>query len=191
MIICLGPICFPIWHLLPVLLLLFTKAKVFWYWMLGKPMPVSDKDAKKIDGEQSTKATTVSNDGNGTLRRRKTEGVIALQTVEEWKELVQVPKHLWDHTCAALVLWWTLAIIFFLRLNALSYQSCFHTIGSVICNHLLSERSCAAFDPAVIGEQRRASCCRLHSFLVQTMQADGAIFRGALHHVFQQSYICE
>ena len=93
MIICLGPICFPIWHLLPVLLLLFTKAKALWYWMLGKPMPSSDQDTKKTDGPPASKAITSSSDVSGTLRKRKAEGVIALQTIEEWKEIIQVSEN--------------------------------------------------------------------------------------------------
>ena len=28
MIICLGPICFPVWHLIPVLFLLWARVKV-------------------------------------------------------------------------------------------------------------------------------------------------------------------
>jgi hypothetical protein len=93
MIICLGPICFPIWHLLPVLLILFTKAKALWYWMLGKPMPVEDKDAKETDGDEPTKTIASAGDANGSLRKRKSEGVVVPKTTQEWKEIIQVGTH--------------------------------------------------------------------------------------------------
>ena len=37
MIICLGPICFPIWHLIPVLILLWSRIKVTALWVFPVP----------------------------------------------------------------------------------------------------------------------------------------------------------
>mmetsp|Transcript_45983 Transcript_45983/g.115308 ORF Transcript_45983/g.115308 Transcript_45983/m.115308 type:complete len:188 (+) Transcript_45983:82-645(+) len=95
MIICLGPICFPIWQLFPVLLIMLAKAKAIWYWMLGKPMPVEEgkmDDAtmsKKIsDASKSTKRRA-SQAGGDQVRRRKKEGVTRVNSTAEWRELLQ------------------------------------------------------------------------------------------------------
>uniref|UniRef100_A0A6U4MX38 Thioredoxin domain-containing protein n=1 Tax=Hemiselmis andersenii TaxID=464988 RepID=A0A6U4MX38_HEMAN len=95
MIICLGPICFPIWQLFPVLLIVLAKAKSIWYWMLGKPMPVEegkmDKATmdKKIDAASKSTKRRASQAGGETVRRRKKEGVTAVKSMEEWNTLLE------------------------------------------------------------------------------------------------------
>lgn len=91
MIICLGPICFPIWQLFPVLVLLLAKAKAVYYWMIGKPMPVDD--AKKVDGDKVTKSVesgASSSEAAALLRQRKAGGVTNVKSTDEWRSLVKV-----------------------------------------------------------------------------------------------------
>ena len=92
MIICLGPICFPIWQLFPVLVLLLAKAKAVYYWMIGKPMPVEDGDKKKVDGPNEAKVADAGGSGASaeTLRQRRAGGVTSVKSVEDWHSLVKV-----------------------------------------------------------------------------------------------------
>lgn len=92
MIICLGPICFPIWQLFPVLVLLLAKAKAVYYWMIGKPMPVEDGDKKKVDGPNEAKVADAGGSGasSETLRQRRAGGVTSVKSVEDWHSLVKV-----------------------------------------------------------------------------------------------------
>lgn len=92
MIICLGPICFPIWQLFPVLVLLLAKAKAVYYWMIGKPMPVEDGDNKKIDGPNEAKVAEAGDSGESAavLRQRRAGGVTSVKSAEDWHSLVKV-----------------------------------------------------------------------------------------------------
>jgi hypothetical protein len=93
MIICLGPICFPIWQLFPVLVLLLAKAKAVYYWMIGKPMPVEDGDKKKVDGPNEAKVADAGDSSASsaeTLRQRRAGGVTSVKSVEDWHSLVKV-----------------------------------------------------------------------------------------------------
>jgi hypothetical protein len=90
MIICLGPICFPVWHLIPVLLLLFAKAKD-WFLAIfgakkeavvaGKDNEVTEEEGTSIDGKL----------GDSELRHRKKGGeVIVVGSRDHWNKLLKV-----------------------------------------------------------------------------------------------------
>ena len=90
MIICLGPICFPIWQLFPVLLLLFAKAKSVYYWMIGKPIPVDDSKKEDSANEPLIGSGDAHDKHGGMLRQRKAGGVTGVSSSAEWKQLLKV-----------------------------------------------------------------------------------------------------
>jgi len=59
MIICLGPICFPVWHLLPILVLAFSHIKKWFFKLAGIELP---EPAEKALEEEEAKA-----EGKGEL----------------------------------------------------------------------------------------------------------------------------
>ena len=96
MIICLGPICFPIWHLIPVLLLLFAKAKDWFYAIFGGKKEAVLVDNKKndevtdneVEGTVPSKADLKADDSN--LRQRKKGGeVIVIESADHWEKLLK------------------------------------------------------------------------------------------------------
>jgi len=94
MIICLGPICFPVWHLLPVLIFLWSRIKASVYNAMGWPLPVDpkkDEGVGLVDASDGTEGGTVTADGEGAdLRHRKTTGgVTKVETLEQWTALLQ------------------------------------------------------------------------------------------------------
>ncbi|KAJ1476761.1 hypothetical protein T484DRAFT_1823784, partial [Baffinella frigidus] len=97
MIICLGPICFPIWHLLPILVLVFSHFKKWFCKMVGIELPEEPEkklEDKKSDGEpQAVEGANAQNGDAGAaapgLRRRNTfaGGVTKVESVEHWQRL--------------------------------------------------------------------------------------------------------
>ncbi|KAF0713767.1 hypothetical protein AaE_011710 [Aphanomyces astaci] len=78
--ICIGPVCIPIYSLLPFLLMFLSKA---WAWITGKPV----SDDKKNDGA-ATPSTAISEEASNNLRQRKAgpSNVIAMTSTAEWKK---------------------------------------------------------------------------------------------------------
>ncbi|OQS06689.1 thioredoxin h [Thraustotheca clavata] len=74
--ICIGPVCIPVYSLLPFLLLFLQK---MWSWITGK-QKAEDEDVQAQDGKTT--------DGNGDLRKRKggPANVITMKSTEMWKE---------------------------------------------------------------------------------------------------------
>eukprot|EP00960_Hanusia_phi_P020355 600384-Hanusia_phi.AAC.1 len=98
MIICLGPICFPIWHILPVLFLLFAKAKSIFCWLFGYPQPGAEDGKEKIAGgesqeaeeEEKVKAEEDVASGTGLRQRKKNPEVVQVESEEHWERLLKV-----------------------------------------------------------------------------------------------------
>mmetsp|Transcript_34742 Transcript_34742/g.71683 ORF Transcript_34742/g.71683 Transcript_34742/m.71683 type:complete len:186 (+) Transcript_34742:34-591(+) len=92
MIICLGPVCVPIWHLLPVLLYLFTKSKTWVYWLCGWEIPEEEEKKEKTDEDfdetQPLLGGDAADDASG-LRKRKggAAGVTKIESVDQWQQL--------------------------------------------------------------------------------------------------------
>jgi len=91
MIICLGPVCFPCWHLIPVLFLLWARFKVFIYNMMGWPLPVEPKkdEGSEEERESATNKIVDGNEGSDLRRRKTSGGVTKIETVEQWKALLK------------------------------------------------------------------------------------------------------
>jgi len=91
MIICLGPICFPVWHLIPVLFLLWARLKVFFYNLMGWQLPVDPKkdDDKALEDAADAKKLADGAEGSEVRRRKTTGGVTKVESVEQWKALLQ------------------------------------------------------------------------------------------------------
>ena len=91
MIICLGPICFPIWHLLPVLFLLFAKAKDWFNALFGvkKEEVVAEKDK-----DVAEEVTNIEDEATGSelRQRKKGGGVVTVESPEHWEKLLKVRK---------------------------------------------------------------------------------------------------
>lgn len=95
MIICLGPICFPVWHLIPIIIYLFSKSKNWFYHLMGWPIPVEEEKKEKVEEIEDEKGSSVVNgektEGESGLRRRKViGGVSKIESVEQWRKLKQV-----------------------------------------------------------------------------------------------------
>ncbi|KAF0718972.1 Aste57867_1359 [Aphanomyces stellatus] len=75
--ICIGPVCIPIYSVLPFLAMFFMK---IWAWISGKPA-----DDKKTDGASSGQASTAVSEN---LRKRKggPANVITMESTAQWKE---------------------------------------------------------------------------------------------------------
>ncbi|EKX51767.1 thioredoxin h [Guillardia theta CCMP2712] len=99
MIICLGPICFPIWHILPVLFLLFAKARSVFCWLFGYPQPGAEEGKDKIEGGDEDKnvdgAVKAEEDGGndtGLRQRKKNPEVLKVESTEHWERLLKESK---------------------------------------------------------------------------------------------------
>lgn len=91
MIICLGPICFPVWHLIPVLLLLFAKAKDWFLAIFGTKKDVVVVEKEKEITEEGTSIDTKEEESE--LRYRKKGGeVVIVESREHWDRLLKVSK---------------------------------------------------------------------------------------------------
>mmetsp|Transcript_44910 Transcript_44910/g.119530 ORF Transcript_44910/g.119530 Transcript_44910/m.119530 type:complete len:179 (-) Transcript_44910:180-716(-) len=88
MIICLGPICFPVWHLFPVLLIVFAKAKDFFNWIFGKKTEDDKKQEPAVEGDASVAEENKLLD-TGLRQRKVGEGVITVHSSEKWDELMK------------------------------------------------------------------------------------------------------
>jgi hypothetical protein len=93
MIICLGPICFPIWHLLPVLFLLFAKAKDWFNALFGvkKEAVVAEKE-KDVAEEATNIETEAESNGSELRQRKKGGGVTTVESAEHWEKILKVKK---------------------------------------------------------------------------------------------------
>ncbi len=91
MIICLGPICFPIWHLLPVLFLLFAKAKDWFNALFGvkkeEAVVEKEKDVAEEVANIEDEAT-----GSELRQRKKGGGVVTVESPEHWEKILKVRK---------------------------------------------------------------------------------------------------
>jgi hypothetical protein len=99
MIICLGPICFPIWHLLPILLFVFNYFKKWFCKLVGIELaeePEKKLEDKKNDGEQEAVEGADAPNGDageaapGLRRRNNGGGVTKVESVEHWRRLQEV-----------------------------------------------------------------------------------------------------
>jgi hypothetical protein len=101
MIICLGPICFPVWHLLPILVLAFSHIKTWFFKLAGIELPEpADKalEDKKTDGDNASAGPATGNgaDKGGAapegfrLRANGPGGVTKVTSVEHWQTLQKV-----------------------------------------------------------------------------------------------------
>ena len=73
-VVCLGPICVPIWGLFPVLLLFFQKIKSY---LLGEKIPSGDETLANIKGKEEKRMTT---------------GVVTIESEEQYNKIVSSSK---------------------------------------------------------------------------------------------------
>eukprot|EP00051_Salpingoeca_urceolata_P002115 m.47343 g.47343 ORF g.47343 m.47343 type:complete len:186 (-) comp11913_c0_seq2:2634-3191(-) len=109
MIICIGPVCIPLWGLLPFVLVVLSKCKLWllrlWYKLTGQPMPEDGNtntgegdDANTTEGKLAAGGDTLGGDG---LRQRvqsnhkkqhqeqqETQGVRDVTTPDAWAALL-------------------------------------------------------------------------------------------------------
>jgi hypothetical protein len=67
-------------------------AQVFFYNLMGWPLPVDPKkeDDKALEDAAATKKLTGGTEGSEVRRRKTTGGVTKVESMEQWKALLQV-----------------------------------------------------------------------------------------------------